>query len=79
MKDIGYYFRRILFLGAFVLAGVALVQKILNFVGYTFLGSFYTPWRLLELSAICLLFVVVLQLKELNDSLSKKPTKDELK
>jgi preprotein translocase subunit SecY len=79
MKDLSYYLRRIFFLGAFFLAGFAFVEKIFNLVGYSLLGAQYTPWRLLEFSAISLLFVVVLQLREINISLAAKTTKEEPK
>ena len=79
MKDISYYLRRIFFLGAFLFAGLASLEKIFNLVGYTLLRSRYSPWHLLEFSAICLLFVVVLQLREINISLAEKTTKEEPK
>lgn len=79
MKDISYYLRRIFFLGAFIFVGLAVVEKILNFVGYTLLRSQYSPGRLLEFSVISLLFVVVLQLREINISLAVKTKKEEPK
>jgi len=79
MKDIGYYLRRLLFLVAFFLAGGAFVEKVLNILGYTILGDYYSPWRLLEFSAICLLFIIVLQLRELNFTINKQAIKNEPK
>ena len=79
MKDLSYYLRRILFLGAFILAGLAVGEKALNIIGYSFLSSYYSPWRLLEFAAISLLFIVVLQLREINISLTKKTTREEPK
>jgi len=79
MKDVSYYLRRILFLGAFIAAGLAVAEKVLNLVGYTFLSDFYSPWRLLEFSAISLLFVVVLQLREINIALTTPSTIKETK
>jgi len=76
MKDLYYYLRRIFFLGALILAGLAAAEKILNFFGYTLLRNLYTPGRLLEFAGIVLLFVVVLQLREINISLTTKTTKE---
>jgi hypothetical protein len=58
---------RILFVVAFVLAGFAVWEKVANIMGRTlvFVGS-YAPARLLELAAIALLFVIVLQLREIK-------------
>ena len=41
---------RILFVAAFVLAGLAVVEKVVNVLGYTLLRS-YAPYRLLELAS----------------------------
>ena len=58
---------RILFAGSFVLAGLAVWEKLANSLGFTltFLRG-YAPSRLLELSAVALLFVIALQLRELK-------------
>ena len=79
MKDLSYYLRRIFFLGSFILAGLAVVEKVMNLIGYTLLRGRYSPGRLLEFVAIGLLFVVVLQLREINISLIPKATKEEPK
>jgi len=64
--------RQILFFGAVLLAVLGVLEKLSNFFGYTFLGGYYTPWRILEFAAIILLFVIVLQLWEIMISLNKK-------
>jgi hypothetical protein len=58
---------RSLFVGAFALAGVAVWEKLTNILGFTlsFLGG-YAPSDLLELSAVALLFVIALQLREMK-------------
>jgi hypothetical protein len=58
---------RILFVGAFALAALAVWEKVANLMGLTlvFVGS-YVPARLLELAAIALLFVIALQLREIK-------------
>jgi len=56
---------RIIFMGSFLLIGIAVLEKLINLFGYTFLRD-YDPWRLLELSAVALLFVIALQLREIK-------------
>ncbi|MBM4116719.1 hypothetical protein FJ251_03120 [bacterium] len=56
---------RVLFVFAFFLAGLAVWEKLANLLGQTLLRT-YTPSRLLELSAVMLLFVIALQLRELK-------------
>jgi len=60
---------RTLFAGAVVMAGLAVLEKLANFAGYTltFLGN-YGPSRLLELAAVALLFVISIQLREIKQS-----------
>ena len=77
MKDLSFYLRRILFIGAISLAGLAILEKLINIFGYTLLRAQYTPWRLLEFSAIALLFLVSLQLREINMTLVKGASKGE--
>ena len=61
---------RILFVVAFLLAGVGVWEKLAQLFGYTILGgSLFGPWRLLEFSAVILLFVIALQLREIKMSL----------
>lgn len=59
---------RILFVGCFLMAALAVWEKVLNVFGLTVLGSaFPPPSRLLELSGIGVLFVIALQLRELKE------------
>jgi hypothetical protein len=60
---------RVLFAAAFVLAGVAVWEKLANVMGrtLTFLGN-YGPSRLLELAGVALLFVIALQLREIKQA-----------
>jgi len=62
---------RVLFTAAFVLAGLAILEKLTNLLGYTFLGSNYEPSRLIELAVSALLFVIALLLREIRDALTK--------
>lgn len=63
---------RVVFVGALVLAGFAIWERIALMMGYTLLRGQYHPWRLLEYAAVALLFVVALQLREIKMSLSEK-------
>ncbi len=65
---------RILFVGSFVLAGLAALEKFVNLVGFTltFAGG-YAPSRLLELAAVALLFVIALQLREIKHASGAGP------
>ena len=63
---------RILFIASFVLAGLATWEKLANLMGLTLLRGAYVPWRLLEFSAVCLLFVITLQLREIRMALGTR-------
>ncbi len=67
MEKLSSIVSRILFIVSFVLAGLAVWEKLANIFGYTFL-RIYSPGRLLEFSAIALLFVIALQLREIKSS-----------
>ena len=56
---------RALFVLAFVLAAVAIWEKLANFAGMTLL-RIYSPSRLLELSVVILMFVIAIQLREMK-------------
>ncbi len=66
-KQLSSLASRTLFVGSFVLAGFAVLEKLANLFGFRLimLGG-YTPSRLLELAAVALLFVIALQLRELK-------------
>ncbi len=65
MEKLSSLVSRILFVLSFVLAALALWGKLANMFGYTLL-RIYSPWRFLEFSAIILLFVISLQLREIK-------------
>lgn len=56
---------RIFFVIAFILAGVAVWEKLANVMGQTLLRG-YAPSRLLELSVVILMFVIAIQLREMK-------------
>jgi hypothetical protein len=62
---------RVLFLVAFLLAGLAVWEKVLNAFGFTMLRG-YAPSRLLEYAGVAVLFVIALQLREMK-GLQKPP------
>ena len=63
---------RVLFVVAFFLAGLGAWEKLARLVGYTVLRGSYEPWRLLEFSAVAVLFVMALQLREIKWELRAK-------
>lgn len=63
---------RLLFIGAFLLAGLAIWEKVANILHLTLLRNLYNPWRILEFAAIILLFLIALQLREIRLSLGSK-------
>lgn len=60
---------RIFFVIAFVLLGVAAVERVANAFNYTVTGRPYSGGRLLELSVVFLVFVVALQLWDVREAL----------
>lgn len=62
---------RLFFLGAFLLLGLALIEKIANASGYTILQT-YTGGRLLEYAVVLLIFVIAMQLREMREELRRK-------
>ena len=72
MEKLKVSLRRLLFLGALILAAVAAFEKLATLIGYTLLRGHYSPGRLLEYSAVALLFVIALQLREIETSLTTK-------
>jgi len=63
---------RVLFLGSFALGILAMWEKLANRMAMTVLRGAAQPSRLLELAAICLLFVIALQLREIKTALNAR-------
>jgi hypothetical protein len=63
---------RILFVVAFVLAGLGVWERLARLSGYTLLRGTYDPWRLLEYAVVALLFVCALQLREIKMAMRAK-------
>jgi len=58
---------RIFFLAAFALLLIAVWERIVNSFGYSFLGTTYTPGRMLEFAGVLLLFVIAGLLRQMRD------------
>jgi hypothetical protein len=71
MSGATHFVSWVLFIGAVILAGLACWEKLANLWHMTLLRGF-DPWRLLELAAVALLFVAVIQLREIRLSLGEK-------
>ena len=61
---------RLFFLCAFVLLGLALIERIANAAGYTIL-QVYRGSRLLEFAVVLLVFVIAAQLREMKAELKR--------
>lgn len=63
---------RVLFVVSFILAGLGVWERLARLLGYTVTRGTYDPWRLLEYSAVAILFVLALQLREIKMALRAK-------
>jgi len=72
IKQLTSLISRILFIASFFIAGVAVWEKLANIIGLTLTRGYYSNWQILEFSAIALLFVIALQLREIKRSLASK-------
>ena len=60
---------RIFFAGAFVLLALAIFERFSYIFGYTLLRGTFTGGRLLEISAVILIFVIALLLRQIREKL----------
>ena len=72
MSNLTRFVCRVLFVVAFLIAGLAVWEKLANLAGYTLLRSAYAPTRLLEIAALDPLFVLALLLREISHQLAGK-------
>jgi hypothetical protein len=64
---------RVFFAVAFVLLALAVIERLVNAIGYTLLGGgTFRSGRLLEFAVVCLVFVVALQLREVREALRQR-------
>jgi len=66
---------RVLFAASFVMSGIAVWEKLANMMGLTLTRGYYSNWQLLEFSAVSLLFVMALQLREIKTKLDVQERK----
>lgn len=64
---------RVFFSISFVLIAIALLDRFLNFFGYTILMGGYTSGRMLEFAGIMLTVVIALLLRQIREGLKKRP------
>jgi hypothetical protein len=60
---------RIVFIAAVLAAGLGIFERLAFAMGYTFLRGTISGGRLLEISAILVVFVIALLLREIRDVL----------
>jgi putative copper export protein len=60
---------RLFFLGAFVLFGLALIERGANATGYTILDQTTSTVHLLAAAVVLLVFVIAIQLREMKEEL----------
>ncbi len=72
INQLSSFISRILFIASFLLLGMAIWEKLANMMDLTLTRGFYSSWHILEISAIALLFVITLQLREIKISLTTK-------
>jgi len=64
---------RLFFFGAFVLLGLAVVERVANEAGYTIL-QVTRAGRLLDFAVVLLIFVIAMQLRSMKEELkSRRP------
>lgn len=64
---------RILFSVSLLLLIAAIGERLANLIGYTFLQhTAYLPWRLLEIAAIFLIFVIAILLRQIREELRQQ-------
>jgi hypothetical protein len=63
---------RLFFIASFVLLAVAVLERVVNFFGYTFMGGGYTPGRMFEFAGIMLLFVIAILMRQTREELRGK-------
>lgn len=77
MRRLGNLLSELLLAGAVLLALLACAEKVANVLGFTLtIRGGFMPSRLLELAAIALLFVIALQLRDLQISLRAKSLRE---
>ena len=63
---------RIAFIVAFVVAGLGILERLSNMLGYTILRGTFAGGRLFEISAILVIFVIAMLLREIRNLLRSR-------
>jgi hypothetical protein len=63
---------RVFFFAAFILILLALMDRFINFFGYTILPAGYSSGRVLEFAAIMLVVVIALLLRQIREGIRKR-------
>jgi hypothetical protein len=64
---------RLCFLGAFVFAGLGVIERIANAAGYTVVPGYqHQTSRLIESAVVLLIFVIAMQLREMKQELKSR-------
>lgn len=63
---------RVLFLASCLLLVIAVLERLVNYLGYTILGGTYTAGRMLEFAGTFLLFVIAIVLRQMREELRKR-------
>ncbi|MGH0034538.1 MAG: hypothetical protein ACQGVK_05885 [Myxococcota bacterium] len=69
MGDLQSVALRVLFVGAFGILALGVLERLVNAVGYTVMRGAFSGGRLLEISAVVVLFVVAVLLRQIRDEL----------
>ncbi len=67
MENLQSIVLRLFFVGAFALLGIGILERLLNAFGYTVLRGAITGGRLLEVSAVVMIFVIAVLLRQIRD------------
>lgn len=69
LEALYHWFARLFFFAGLGLLGLAFLEAVVNFAGYTILRGYYTKGRLMELAATLLVFVITVLLRQIRDEL----------
>jgi len=72
IKQLSSIISRILFIASFLIVGITIWEKLANRIGFTLTRGYFTNWELLEFSALALIFLIALQLREIKISLEAR-------
>ena len=71
IDKLSHYFCRILFGFSIALLAVAVLERALGTLGWTLSFIAFEPGRLLEISAILIIFVIALLLRQIRENTNK--------